>query len=83
MTELRRNTREVLERVHKTKRPLLLTVDGKPDAVLMDAKTYEKHLKAMNLAALLVQGEADIAAGRVRPARDFFREFMNARNIPG
>jgi prevent-host-death family protein len=62
ITELRRHTREVFERVHKTRRPVLLTVDGKPDAVLMDAKTYEKHLKTMNLAALLAKFRVDLSA---------------------
>ena len=53
VTELKRKTREILDQVRKTGRPVVLTVNGKADAVLVDAKTYEKHLSASNMAKLL------------------------------
>ncbi len=83
VTDLKRRTREILEQIHKTKRPVVLTVNGRADAVLIDAKTYEKQLKAFNLARLLAEAESDISAGRVRSARSFLREFKNARKIRG
>ena len=55
-----------------------MTVNGKAEAVLIDARTYEKHLTAFNLARLLSEGEDDIAAGRVRGARTVLSEFRNA-----
>ena len=79
VTELKRNTRQILDHMHKTGRPVILTVNGKADAVLIDAKTFEKHLKASNLARLLAPGEApgeeDIAAGRTREMGQVLREF--------
>ncbi len=83
VTDLKRHTREILEQIHKTGRPVVLTVNGRADAVLIDAKSYGKHLKAINLARLLAEGEEDVLAGRVRPARSFLREFKNARKIRG
>jgi prevent-host-death family protein len=83
VTDLKRNTREILNHLHRTGRPVVLTVNGRADAVLMGAKTYEKQLKAMNLVRLLVEAEEDIAAGRVRPARAFLKEFKNAHKIRG
>lgn len=83
VSDLERHTHEILEQIRKTRRPILLTVHGKADAVLIDAKTYQKQLKAMNLAGLLAEGEDDISAGRVRSARSFLREFKNAHKIPG
>ena len=77
VTDLKRNTREILQQVHKTGRPVVLTVNGRADAVLLDARTYEKYLRAFNLAGLLAEGEADVAAGRVRSARSFLKEFKN------
>ena len=44
VTELKRKTREILDQVRRTGRPVILTVNGKADAVLIDAKTFEKHL---------------------------------------
>ncbi len=81
VTELKRKTKEILSQVHRTKRPVVLTVNGKADAVLMDTKTYERHLKAGNMARLLARGEEDIAAGRTRPIRSFLKEFKHARKI--
>ena len=81
VTDLKRNTREILQQVHKTGRPVVLTVNGRADAVLLDARTYEKYLRAFNLAGLLAEGEADVAAGRVRSARSVLREFKNAHKI--
>jgi hypothetical protein len=49
---------------------------------LLDAKTYEKHLSASNMARLLAPAEADVNAGRTRPARSFLREFKRAHKIP-
>ena len=83
VTDLKRKTREILQQIHRTGRPVILTVNGKADAVLIDAKTYEKHLMAFNLARLLSEGEDDIAAGRVRGARTVLREFKNAHKIRG
>lgn len=81
MTELKRRTREILDQVHRTGRPVVLTVNGKADAVLMDAKTYERHLKATNLGRLLAAAEDDIAKKRTRPMRSFLREFKDARKV--
>jgi prevent-host-death family protein len=81
VTDLKRNTKEILSQVHRTKRPVVLTVNGKADAVLMDTKTYEKHLKASNMARLLARAEEDIAAGRTRPIRSFLKEFKHGRKV--
>lgn len=82
VTDLKRNTREILQQVHETGRPVVVTVNGKADAVLMDARTYEQHLGAANMARLLAAGEADIAARRTRPMRAFLKEFTRARKVP-
>ena len=83
VTELKRKTREILDQVRRTGRPVILTINGKADAVLIDARTYEKHLSAGNLARLLVPAEVDVREGRTRPARSFLREFKRARKISG
>ena len=81
VTDLKKHTREVLDQARRTGRPVILTVNGRADAVLLDAKTYERHLRASNLARLLSEGAADVAAGRTRPLRTFLREFKNAKKI--
>jgi len=83
LRDFKQNTRQVLAHIKKTGRPVILTVNGKADFVLLDAKTYEKHLKASNLARLLAAGEADIAAGREREMGQFLREFKHAHKVSG
>lgn len=81
VTDLKRKTKEIMDQIHRTKRPVVLTVNGKADAVLMDTKTYERHLKAGNMARLLARAEEDVAAGRTRSIRSFLREFKHGRKI--
>lgn len=81
MTDLKKHTRELLEQVYRTGRPVILTVNGRANAVLLDIRTYEQHLKASNLARLLGRAEADIAAGRTRSSRSLLREFKHAHKI--
>ena len=81
ITELKRNTNTVLDQIHKTKRPVILTVNGKAQAVLIDAKEYEKITNAFNLLKLLVPAEKDIKEGRYSEAKDFFREFKRGKKI--
>lgn len=82
VTDLKRNTRSLLDQIHRTGRPVVLTVNGKADAVLMNSKSYEVYLSAVNLARELVSAEKDVTARRIRPARSFLKEFKNAHSIP-
>ena len=81
ITDLKRNTNSVLKQIHKTKRPVILTVNGKAEAVLIDAKEYEKITNAFNLLKLLIPAEEDVKEGRYLEARDFFKEFRRDKNI--
>ncbi len=81
ITDLKRNTNSVLEQIHKTKRPVVLTKNGKAEAVLLDAKEYEKISQAFNLLKLLAPAEEDVSAGRYQEATDFFKEFKRGKEI--
>ena len=83
VTDLKRNTREILDHLHATGRPVILTVNGRADSVLLDVRVYEKHLQAGNLAKLIAPAERDMEKGRTRPARDFLKEFKHAPKVPG
>ncbi len=83
VTDLKRNTREILDHLHATGRPVILTVNGRADSVLLDVRVYEMHLQAGNLAKLLAPAEREVETGRTRPARDFLKEFKRAKKIQG
>ena len=81
ITDLKRNTNSVLEQINKTKRPIVLTVNGKAEAVLLSAEEYEKIANAFNLLKLLVPAEEDINNNRYKEARAFFKEFKRDKKI--
>ncbi len=47
LTDFQRNAKAHLARVNKTRRPAVLTVNGKAEAVLMGKRSYEEMLEAM------------------------------------
>ena len=61
VSELKKNTRRVLEQVNKTQRPVILTVNGKANSVLIDVESYDKQRRAADLAHLLLEAEKNIA----------------------
>lgn len=81
ITELKRDSGAFLSRLHETGRPVVLTVNGKAEAVIQDAAEYEKTTRALNLLKLLLPAEEDARQGRLREAKSFFKEFKHARNI--
>ena len=83
VSDLKKKTNEIFRQMHHTGRPIIVTVNGKPDAVLLDVEVFEKKLKALNLGMLLAVAEADVKDGSVRKARDFMKEFKESAKIPG
>lgn len=81
ITELKRDTSAILRHIHASGRPVVLTVNGKAEAVIMDAGAYEKTVQALNLLKLLLPAEEDAREGRVGDAASFFEEFKRARDI--
>lgn len=81
VTELKRHTREILDQLHATRRPVILTVNGRADSVLLDVRAYEKPLRVGNLAELLTPAERDIERGKTRPMREFMEEFKRGKKI--
>jgi prevent-host-death family protein len=83
VTELKRSTRDILNHLHSTGRPVILTVNGRADSVLLDVRVYEKHLQAANLAKLLASAEHDVECGKTRSANEFLKEFKRAKKNQG
>ena len=83
VSDLKKKTREIFKQMHRTGRPIIVTVNGKPDAVLLDAEVFEKKLKALNLGVLLAEAEAEAKKGNIRPARDFLKEFKHSAKVSG
>ena len=75
LTEFQRNAKGFIDGLNQTKEPVLLTVNGKVQAVLVDPVTFqemEAHLERERLIAAILEGEKDIQAGRTRSAVEHF-----------
>lgn len=78
LTSFRRRSGDMMRTLKKTKRPLVLTVNGKAAAVVQDASAYQRLLDIAAQADVeegIRQGLEDVRRGRTRGAREFFREF--------
>lgn len=64
------NAAEILDRLAETGDPLIITQNGEARAVLQDLATYERTEETLAMLKLIAMGQQEIAAGRVKPARD-------------
>ncbi len=72
ITYLKNRAADLLKQVNETHRPVIITQNGEPKAVLQDPKSYESMRKALGLMKLLSQGEEDVRKGRVRSQEQVF-----------
>ena len=85
MTTFRNNSAEFLARLKATKKPMVLTVNGRAAAVIQDAQAYQ-HL--LDMAAEANPGEGirqaleDVARGRTVSAREVFNKLRKTYDIP-
>ena len=78
LTTFRRRSAEFLKQIKKSKRPVVLTVNGKAAAVIQDAEAYQRLLDIAAQADAregIRQGLEDVRKGRTRRAEEFFTEF--------
>ena len=85
LTTFRRQSGDFMKQLKKTKRPVVLTVNGKAAAIVQDAEAYQRLLDIAASADAeegIRQGLEDVAHGRTRPVREFFEEFRRKHGIP-
>lgn len=85
LTTFRRNSAEILQQLKKSRRPLILTVNGKAEAVVQDARAYQRLLDLAARADAregIRQGLEDARKGRTRPAREVFTAMRSKHGIP-
>ena len=84
LSAFRDNPAELLQQLKTTHRPITLTVDGHPTAILQDPAEYERMLELLEAADVrdaIRQGLEDVKAGRARPAEEFFEEMRQKYGI--
>lgn len=64
VTVLKAKSAEVIRRARQTGRPVVITQNGKPTAVVQDHESFERQRQALTLLLALAQGERDARTGR-------------------
>ncbi|MCK4504975.1 MAG: type II toxin-antitoxin system Phd/YefM family antitoxin [Candidatus Aegiribacteria sp.] len=74
VTYLKNRAADLLNQINETHRPVIITQNGEPRAVLQDPKSYENMRNAIGILKLISQGEADIRDGKAKIQEDVFRD---------
>jgi len=74
VTYLKAKAADLLKQINETRRPVIITQNGEPKAVLQDPKSYENMRNAMGILKLIAQGEGDIRSARVKSQEDVFKD---------
>ena len=63
---------------NETHRPVIITQNGEPRAVLQDPESYENMRNAIGLLKLISQGEIDVRNGRINSHENVFNDIENS-----
>ena len=72
VTFLKANAAALLEQINETHRPVVITQNGEPKAVLQDPQSFENMRNALGILKLISQGEEDIKKGKAQTQKIIF-----------
>ena len=84
VTEFQRNIKGYVGRLKKKRTPLVLTVNGRAELVVQDARSYQELLDRVERAetvAAIQRGLKEFEEGKGRPAREALEELMSKHGI--
>ena len=84
LTDFKRNTAKYLRKMKKSKGPVVLTVNGRAELVVQDARAYQEMLERVERAetvAALRQGIEEFERGEGRPAREALEELRRKHGL--
>jgi len=84
LSEFRRNTARFLRQLRKTGEPIILTLNGKAEVVVLDAGCYQKVRESLDRLETLEgirQGIADMRAGRTLSLNDAREEAKKKHGV--
>lgn len=85
LTEFQRHTRRHLERLKKTGRPEVLTINGRAELVVQDAASYQALVDLVERCATLEairRALESVERGEDRPAEEVLEEIRQKYRIP-
>ncbi len=73
VSQLKSHAADILKHVNETRRPVVITQNGEPKAVLQDPESYDNMRNAIGLLKLISPGEEDIKQGRTKNQAKVFK----------
>jgi len=77
VTYLKSRASDLLKQINETHRPVVITQNGQPRAVLQDPESYENMRNAIGLLKLISLGEKDIKEGKSKSQEEVFANIEN------
>ena len=77
VTYLKSRASDLLRQINETHRPVVITQNGEPRAVLQDPESYENMRNAIGLLKLISLGEEDIKDGKSKSQEEVFTNIEN------
>lgn len=77
VTYLKARASDLLKQINETRRPVVITQNGEPRAVLQDPESYENMRNAIGLLKLISLGEKDIKRGKSKSQDEVFANIEN------
>lgn len=77
LTDFKRNTPEFLAQLKQTGQPVVLTINGKAELIVQDARSYQRLLELaerLETIEAVREGLASMRRGEGRPADEVFEE---------
>jgi PHD/YefM family antitoxin component YafN of YafNO toxin-antitoxin module len=84
LTSFKRNTVESVEQIKKSKSPIVLTVNGRAELVVLEADAYEEMLEKIEQAETIRAIKNGIEAfenGQAKPAREALADLKQKYDI--
>lgn len=85
LSDFVRNTREHVERLHRTRRPEILTRNGHPELVVQSAESYQAlldRLDELETLAALDEAVGEIERGEGRPSYEVIERLKRVLETP-
>ncbi|MCA9433220.1 MAG: type II toxin-antitoxin system Phd/YefM family antitoxin [Candidatus Omnitrophica bacterium] len=85
LSDFKRRSSELLKRMKKSHQPLVLTVNGRAELVVQDAKTYQSMLERMERAEAIAgieRGLTEMGAGKGSTLEEFDKKMRKKYKIP-
>lgn len=77
-TDLRNHHNEISKQCHETRKPIVITKNGRGDTVVMGLQDYRQLIAELELLRTLAEAHDDVEQGRVAPIKDTFDEIRKA-----